>query len=129
MNSDEEVINNRMVFYIGLSTLFGYEIVYASNLRDLLRDFTNDNINEHFDLLRLIYKIRIKGNNVSFSEPANLREITIEEFNKIRLNFNSVNKYYNLVDQETVDKLSRLGEIFAEYLNNFSLTTKGLYRQ
>ena len=129
MNSDEEVINNRMVFYIGLSMLFGYEIVYASNLRDLLRDFTNDNINEHFDLLRLIYKIRIKGNNVSFSEPANLREITIEEFNKIRLNFNSVNKYYNLVDQETVDKLSRLGEIFAEYLNNFSLTTKGLYRQ
>lgn len=129
MNSDEEVINNRMVFYIGLSMLFGYEIVYASNLSDLLRDFTNDNINEHFDLLRLIYKIRIKGNNVSFSEPANLREITIEEFNKIRLNFNSVNKYYNLVDQETVDKLSRLGEIFAEYLNNFSLTTKGLYRQ
>ena len=118
-----------MVFYIGLSMLFGYEIVYASNLSDLLRDFTNDNINEHFDLLRLIYKIRIKGNNVSFSEPANLREITIEEFNKIRLNFNSVNKYYNLVDQETVDKLSRLGEIFAEYLNNFSLTTKGLYRQ
>ena len=129
MNSDEEVINNRMVFYIGLSMLFGYEIVYASNLSDLLRDFTNDNINEHFDLLRLIYKIRIKGNNVSFSEPANLREITIEEFNKIRLNFNSVNKYYNLVDQETVDKLSRLGEIFVEYLNNFSLTTKGLYRQ
>ena len=129
MNSDEEVINNRMVFYIGLSMLFGYEIVYASNLSDLLRDFTNDNINEHFDLLRLIYKIRIKGNNVSFSEPANLREITIEEFNKIRLNFNSVNKYYNLVDQETVDKLSRLGEIFAEYLNNFSITTKGLYRQ
>lgn len=129
MNSDEEVINNRMVFYIGLSMLFGYEIVYASNLSDLLRDFTNDNINEHFDLLRLIYKIRIKGNNVSFSEPANLREITIEEFNKIRLNFNSVNKYYNLVDQETVDKLSRLGELFAEYLNNFSITTKGLYRQ
>ena len=129
MNSDEEVINNRMVFYIGLSMLFGYEIVYASNLRDLLRDFTNDNINEHFDLLRLIYKIRIKGNNVSFSEPANLREITIEEFNKIRLNFNSVNKYYNLVDQETVDKLSRLGEIFAEYLNNFLITTKGLYKQ
>ena len=129
MNSDEEVINNRMVFYIGLSMLFGYEIVYASNLRDLLRDFTNDNINEHFDLLRLIYKIRIKGNNVSFSEPANLREITIEEFNKIRLNFNSVNKYYNLVDQETVDKLSRLGELFVEYLNNFSITTKGLYRQ
>ena len=129
MNSDEEVINNRMVFYIGLSMLFGYEIVYASNLSDLLRDFTNDNINEHFDLLRLIYKIRIKGNNVSFSEPANLREITIEEFNKIRLNFNSVNKYYNLVDQETVDKLSRLGEIFAEYLNNFSIRTKGLYRQ
>ena len=129
MNSDEEVINNRMVFYIGLSMLFGYEIVYASNLSDLLRDFTNDNINEHFDLLRLIYKIRIKGNNVSFSEPANLREVTIEEFNKIRLNFNSVNKYYNLVDQETVDKLSRLGEIFAEYLNNFSITTKGLYRQ
>lgn len=129
MNSDEEVINNRMVFYIGLSMLFGYEIVYASNLSDLLRDFTNDNINEHFDLLRLIYKIRIKGNNVSFSEPANLREITIEEFNKIRLNFNSVNKYYNLVDQETVDKLSRLGEIFAEYLNNFLITTKGLYKQ
>ena len=129
MNSDEEVINNRMVFYIGLSMLFGYEIVYASNLSDLLRDFTNDNINEHFDLLRLIYKIRIKGNNVSFSEPANLREITIEEFNKIRLNFNSVNKYYNLVDQETVDKLSRLGELFVEYLNNFSITTKGLYRQ
>ena len=129
MNSDEEVINNRMVFYIGLSMLFGYEIVYASNLSDLLRDFTNDNINEHFDLLRLIYKIRIKGNNVSFSEPANLREVTIEEFNKIRLNFNSVNKYYNLVDQETVDKLSRLGELFVEYLNNFSITTKGLYRQ
>lgn len=129
MNSDEEVINNRMVFYIGLSMLFGEGIVYASNLSDLLRDFTNDTINDNFELLRLIYRIKIRGTNVSFTEPASLREITMEEFNKIRLDFNRVNKYYELVDDETIDKLSRLGELFAEYLNNFTVSTKGLYKQ
>lgn len=129
MNSDEEVINNRMVFYIGISMILGDDIVYASNLRELLMSFTTDTINENYELLKLIYKTKFNGRSISFTEPAYLREITMNEFNKIRQNFNRVNAYYARVDDDTTLKLSLLGEKFCEYLFNFSEVQRGLLPQ
>jgi hypothetical protein len=115
---EEEIINNRMIFYIGISMIFGDAIVYADNLSDLLRDFTEKNINNYYSLFKLIYDVKYDKvtHKVTFSEPSMLRSETIERFNSISRNFNNIKYCYDKVDQETVDKLSFLAEKFGEHL-------------
>lgn len=129
MNSDEYVINNRMVFYFALVMMYGEEFIFVDNLSDLLRSFTIDNINEHYNELKLIYKVQYRNKKFTFSEPADLRRKTFETFNILHNNFNYINKFYDYVGEENTEKLSELAMEFCNYLNNFSSVKRELLPQ
>ncbi len=127
---EEEIINNRMVFYFGLSMIFGEDIVFANNLSELLRDFTEKNINEYYPF-QLIYLVKYDRltHKMTFTEPAMLKEKTIECFDSIDKNFNNIGKYYDKVKPEVVDRLSFLAEKFSEHIISLSKVKHELLRQ
>ena len=112
----DKMIKCRALYLQSIVSIIGENIEFDNSFSALLTVFAECYIEKYPDLFKIIYNYEIINNEIQFYEEDEWNDTLNWYLKRYFSSFDGIRQLYNEIGVEDVDKISRLAELFCEYL-------------
>lgn len=118
MEKIDYIIKCRILYLYSIAVMNGQEIALDEQFNTLLDNFMSDNFVAYFPLFNLIYQIDVDDDgDINICEEEYYDDMLYYCFKELNKNPNEfLKKLYSEIKYSDVEKISRLAELFYQYV-------------